>query len=82
MSEYIEQSDATQAKANMLFTALLTLADTPAEAASILLSLMVNLWLTSGDHNTVHLEEMLTTFADGVRTNIDMARTNDRRTAN
>jgi hypothetical protein len=82
MSEYIEQSDATQAKARLFFTALLALADNPGEAAAILLSLMVNLWLSSGNHDTTHLDEMLATFADGVRTNIDMARTNDRRTAN
>lgn len=79
--EFVKQSDATTAKAETMFNALILTSDTPAEAASIIMSLMAKLWLI-GAADDGDLNEMLQFFALGVRTNVDMARTNDRRTAN
>lgn len=82
MSEFKEVSDDTHAKAGFMFDMLLQITGGDGEqASSIIMSLMVNLWLI-GAADKADLNAMLSDFALGVRTNIDMARTNDQRTAN
>lgn len=81
MSEYTPISDATSAKAEKVFNMLIILSDTPSEAYAIITSLMVNLWMI-GAQDDADLEGLIANLAASIRTTVDMARTNDRRTAN
>lgn len=62
-------SDATTNKAKGLYTALVTISDTPGEAAQILTSAYVALWLLGGADGA-DLEENLQQFCECVRMNV------------
>ncbi len=69
--EWYQPSEGTTNKARGMFTALLTIADSPSEAAQIVTMVYTNLWAQLGTTNKDnHLEIALQEFCDTVRMNM------------
>ena len=69
--EWQQSTPETTSKAKGMFTALLTISDSPNEAAQIVTLVYTNLWAQLGTTNKDnHLEVALQEFCDTVRMNM------------
>lgn len=65
-------SAETASKAHATFTALMTIADSPIEAAEILTAVYVALWLTHGAEGA-SIDDNLQGLCDCIKMNVEMA---------
>lgn len=72
MSDWQKCTPDTLAKAKALYEFMMEISDSPSEAAEIMSSMYVNLWLVGRAPNS-NLEEMLSGLCDCIRLNVAQA---------